>query len=105
MTTPDTWIILKIKKEDTYIYKVLAGFYGGYLHGDSWRLNSGITKIEDKDDHYLIYGHSGSIYDCHKNAYGTTGLSASIFEYYQKIYPELERIENVEEFVKGFQNE
>ena len=63
---PDTWVILKIKSEDSEIDKVLAGWYGGYLNGDSWKLNSGITKIVEHENFYDIHGHSGSVYKCYK---------------------------------------
>ena len=67
MNTPDNWIILKIKDDElgTY-YKVLAGWSGGYTTGDSWRMNSGIDKIEQTDTHYDFISESGSVYHCHK---------------------------------------
>ncbi len=47
--TPDSWVVLKVKagKGTFPFYKVLAGWSGGYLSGDSWRINSGITRVED----------------------------------------------------------
>ena len=71
--TPEQWVILKIPTEDNIdvpYYKVFAGWRGGYLGGDRWRLNSGITRVEEDDDYYYFYGYSGSCYKCHKNAYG-----------------------------------
>ena len=71
--TPEQWVILKIPTEDNIdvpYYKVFAGWRGGYLDGDRWRLNSGITRVEEDDDYYYFYGYSGSCYKCHKNAYG-----------------------------------
>lgn len=59
---PDVWTIVEIG--DTH--KVLACFYGGYVHGDSWRLSSGITKFEETDTHWIIHNVSGSIYHCPK---------------------------------------
>ena len=66
MEQPDNWIILKIQEDSGHFYKVLAGWSGGYLYGDSWRLNSGIVKIEQSDTHYDFIGESGSVYRCHK---------------------------------------
>ena len=66
---PDKWVIIKIKGEDPH-YRVLAGWSGGYTTGDSWRMNSGITKVEFRHDQYIFYGSSGSQYICHKDAYG-----------------------------------
>ena len=75
--TPEQWVILRIPTEDNIdvpYYKVFGGWKGGYLDGDRWRLNSGITRVEEDDDYYYFYGYSGSCYKCHKNAYGLKGL-------------------------------
>ncbi len=75
MEIPDSWVILKLPHN---IYKVFAFFYGGYLGSDYWKLNSGITKIEQDDEYYYFMGYSGSVYKCHKKAYGVSqsfGLS------------------------------
>ena len=71
--TPEQWVILRIPTEDNIdvpYYKVFTGWRGGYLDGDRWRLNSGVTRVEEDDDYYYFYGYSGSCYKCHKNAYG-----------------------------------
>jgi hypothetical protein len=79
MYNPDKWTILKITS-DKDIYKILAGWSGGYLDSDRWRLSSGLEKIEDEGDYYLMHNYSGSIYKCHKKAEGFTGLSSYQFE-------------------------
>ena len=73
--TPDRWVVLKIGT----MYKVLAGWSGGYLDGDYWRLNSGITKVEQEGDYWLFHGNSGSIYKCHKGGDGFTSLSGQVY--------------------------
>ena len=41
---PDEWVMLKIFSEKWgTIYKVFAGWQGGYATGDSWKLSSGTT--------------------------------------------------------------
>lgn len=67
MYKPDNWIIIELP--DKKGHKVLGGWSGGYLHGDAWRLNSGIVFIDaDSDeDYYFIYGYSGSCYQCRKD--------------------------------------
>jgi len=48
---PDCWQVIKITtKDNEVIYKLMAGWGGSYLYGPSWRLNSGIKRIEKKDD-------------------------------------------------------
>lgn len=71
---PDNWVVLKIKEgKGTFpIYKVLAGWSGSYIYVDSWRLNSGITKVTQDGDNLLFHGYSGSIYRCHKDTYRLT---------------------------------
>jgi hypothetical protein len=77
--TPDRWMLISMKRPEGAITKILSGWYGGYLNGDSWRLSSGVTKIEDKDDHYLIHNHSGSVYTCYKQVEGFSSLTSSIY--------------------------
>jgi len=84
--TPDNWVVLNLKAEklDSGFYKVLAGWSGGYLDGDSWRVNSGITKVEQDDNCYYFYGESGSCYKCHKDGYGLRNNNASVYGYFKK---------------------
>jgi len=80
--TPDHWVIVKLEGEKVtggVLYKVLAGWYGGYVGSDSWKLNSGITKIVDKGDYYVIEGYSGSRYLCFKDSERMSFYTASIF--------------------------
>lgn len=64
---PHNWVIIKIHSpKEPDFYKVLGGWSGGYLDGDYWRINSGITRVEEEGDFYLFHGSSGSIYKCHK---------------------------------------
>ena len=78
--TPDKWVILKFKREDGTFFKVLGSWYGGYLNGDSWRLSSGLERIEEDGDTYLMHNFSGSVYKVHKKTNGMSMLAASIFE-------------------------
>ena len=79
-TNPDYWCIVKIPNKEP-IYKVFATWKGGYLGSDSWKANSGIEKVIDKETHYEIIGFSGSIYTCYKTAYGTTSYGDNILVY------------------------
>lgn len=76
---PDNWVVLKITDEQETIYKVLAGWSGGYLYGDSWRLNSGITGVEKQAYLYGFYGSSGSVYWCHQGSYRLTMAISGIY--------------------------
>ena len=59
MYTPDKWLLIKVNGENPH-YRVFASWYGGYLGSDSWRMNSGITKVTENNDSYLFEGESGS---------------------------------------------
>ena len=77
---PDNWVIIKINNGKEIFYKILAGWSSGYLHGSSWRMNSGITEMEETDTHYKFYGNSGSYYVCNKEAYCLRTNNAYIWE-------------------------
>jgi hypothetical protein len=63
---PDNWVVVKVAKD---LYKVLAGWSGGYLDGDRWRLNSGISEVKEDGDYWLFISKSGSVYKCHKEGF------------------------------------
>ena len=66
--TPDSWVVVKIESEQYgTIYKVLAGWPGSYLYGDSWKLSSGIVTFVDTGSYYESLQDSGSVYMLYKN--------------------------------------
>lgn len=101
--TPDKWVILKFKSKEETWYKVLGSWYGGYLNGDSWRMSSGLVRIEDKEDHYDMHNHSGSIYRVGKESEGmhltAHGILLQAEEACKKGDVELSQI-TVEQFLK-----
>ena len=75
--TPDNWVVIKFTQQvksgntgygrtEKVFYKVLGGWSGGYLSGDSWRLNSGIVEVQETVDSFIFIGNSGSRYICDK---------------------------------------
>ena len=69
---PDRWVVVKITAHNSApIYKVFACWYGGWAGADSWKLNSGITRVTLEGNVYSFEGSSGSVYECHKDIYGT----------------------------------
>ena len=98
--TPDRWVVLQVNNGTEIINKVFAGWYGGYLDGDSWKLNSGNVKEEEFDDRWEFTGHSGSVYTCYKSAYGMSGYMGSILAGWQSQLPEdcsMEPLENYDQ--------
>lgn len=71
---PDRWTIVSVQDSaGIWFDKVFGTWSGGYLHGSSWRLNSGIVSHEIEGDVISFYGESGSVYHCHRDAYGVGG--------------------------------
>ena len=105
--TPDVWVILKIT--DTGIdmpvvyYKVLAGWYGGFAKGDEWKINSGISKIKENDNLYIIEGYSGNQYICRKDSEKVSILTHSVAESMKKLPKlnvEIVSIDSIKEIFK-----
>ncbi len=92
---PVAWAIIRFRNGDEDIYKVMGGWYGGYLYGDSWRLNSGIVEVIDKGDTYEFVGASGSIYICDKANERFTGLMASVYQGWKNVASDKIEIEAV----------
>ena len=78
---PDNWVVLKIMLPDQdTLYKVLGGWSGGYLDGDSWRMNSGIAKVVYREEYVDFYGESGSVYQCPLSQYRLRMNNAGIWD-------------------------
>ena len=80
---PDYWKVVKITStEGKVLYKVFATWVGGYVEGNSWKMNSGIEEIAYKDDYVLFKGYSGSVYRClnEEHVYRTTAYTYGTLE-------------------------
>jgi hypothetical protein len=89
-------MIIKITGKDPH-YRVFGSWYGGYGGGDSWRMNSGITKLIEEDDYYLFIGSSGSTYACHKDTYGANMYGMGVVESYkEKLAPHFTILDEVD---------
>lgn len=80
MYTADKYEILKITPDGQEShYRLFTSNGGGYVDGDSWRMNSGITSIiEDPDGMLHVRGNSGSEYVVNKDMRGSTAYTSSI---------------------------
>lgn len=67
-TTVYSWGAYRVLKitdiDDSTYFKVFGANSGGYLSGDEWRLNSGISKVVYDDEEIAFFGYSGSVYLC-----------------------------------------
>lgn len=78
--TPDGYKIIKIQayESEEFILKVFGSWSGGYTKGDSWRVNSGITAIEEDEDVYIVYGNSRSRYVLSKTHNSITSYNTRV---------------------------
>ena len=86
--TPEKWQIIQISDDNITVQKVFAGWYGGYLGSDSWKLSSGIVDCVEFDDRYEFTNHSGSLYICYKQSQGTTGYMLQVYYNWAEKYGE-----------------
>jgi hypothetical protein len=77
---PDRWVVVKIVTPTERLYKVFASWSAGYGGSDSWKMNSGITRASLVDDRWEFDGYSGSVYSCHREAYGTNGYGGNVLQ-------------------------
>ena len=78
---PDKWVVVKITDDmGPSIHKVFACWYGGWAGSDSWKLNSGITKVTKEGYVYSFEGSSGSTYECHEECYGTNFYGGGVLD-------------------------
>lgn len=94
---PDSWVIVKMTHKEQTFYKVLGGWAGGYLNGDSWRLSSGIDSCEYdiSYDRWLFHNASGSVYAVYPESYGLRMSMVGIWNQMKENYPnQVELLEN-----------
>lgn len=79
--TPDSWVIVEVNHEGEQFQKILSGWSGGYLDGDSWRLSSPIKEMHiDVDKNYItVDTQSGSRYTLYKQYQGLRMSNAGIY--------------------------
>ena len=76
---PDRWLMVKLTNYKNEVhYRVFATWGGGYLNGDSWKLNSGVISLRETKDNFYFEGSSGSTYICNKKSYGSTGYGFGV---------------------------
>jgi hypothetical protein len=77
---------------------VFAGWYGGYLNGDSWKLSSGITSVEEFEDRFEFMNYSGSLYVCRKDSKGMGGYMGQVYTSWLANLPEDTMLELVDKY-------
>ena len=79
--TPDSWVIIEVNHNGEQFQKVLAGWSGSYLYGDSWRMSSPIKEmhIDIDSDYIIVETDSGSTYNLLKESQGLRMSNAGIY--------------------------
>ncbi len=94
--TADAWVIIEIKDNDTVYSKVLSGWSGSYLYGDSWRMSSRIQEIniQVNQDFYTVTTEISSTYRLYKSRQGLRMSNAGIYnELKEKFADKIEIVE------------
>ena len=84
---PDTWVILRLTNKETneQSYRIFAEWKGGYISGNSWRMNSGITLCNKLSKDLLEFvSLSGNSYVCCTDNYGITAYGSSVVASYNE---------------------
>jgi hypothetical protein len=76
--SPDRWVILKTSDAAGEYFKVLGSWYGGFGGSDEWKLSSGILDAIKTEHGWEFPQESGSLYRCHKDAYGMSNYTSSV---------------------------
>ena len=81
---PDRWVMVKTSFEGSEYYKVLGSWYGGFGGSNSWKLSSGTVRadLDARRGFYSFPQVSKSLYVCHKESYGTSGYTQSVFDHW-----------------------
>ena len=78
---PDNWVLLEINHNGEQFQKILAGWSGSYLYGDSWRMSSPIKELDVKNNSKWITAttESGSTYNLSKPHQGLRMSIAGVY--------------------------
>ena len=88
----EAYRVLKITTKDETYFKVFGSNAGGYLDGDSWRLNSYISKVVYDNKMVAFFGGSGSVYVCPIGEFRMTSYNEGVFNSFLK-YGEISVVE------------
>lgn len=102
---PNKWVILDMSFHGDQMYRILGGWSGGYLDGDSWRLGSPVVdfrvEADDRDDEFIIFtGESGSEYVCYRTGEGFNMITSTMYSSFQELEGLTLEVISFDEFIK-----
>ena len=85
---PDNWVILEINHNGEQFQKILSGWSGSYLYGDSWRMSSPIKELDIKANSkwITVVTESGSTYNLSKPHQGLRMSNAGIYNQLKEMF-------------------
>ena len=94
---PDAWVILEIDNNGEKFQKILAGWSGSYLYGDSWRMSSPIKtmNIDVNEDYITVETDSGSVYNLFKDYQGLRMSNSGVYNQLKEKFGDAVEIVNV----------
>ena len=68
--TPNSWVVVEITHKGQKYKKIVSGWSGGYLDGDSWRLSSDLKNVDKTHSEFyaVVETFSGSVYNLYYQA-------------------------------------
>ena len=92
--TPDSWVIIEVKTPAGQFQKILSGWSGSYLYGDSWRMSSPMKELNIKvnQDFFTVETDSGSCYTLWKSRQGLRMSNSGIYNELKEKYGEMMEI-------------
>jgi hypothetical protein len=76
---PHKWLLVQVVSPTPH-FRIFGVWSGSYPEGESWRLNSGVDGVVEREDHFEIVGSSGSVYEIGKKSYGSTARGHHIID-------------------------
>jgi hypothetical protein len=91
--TPDSWVIVEYNGSKQF-QRILSGWSGSYLYGDSWRMSSPIKELNIKvnQDFFTATTDSGSTYQLFKSRQGLRMSNAGIYNELKEKYGDMMEI-------------
>lgn len=86
---PDSFIMCKHTIEDETLIRMICGWSGGYVNGNSWRISSPIVEVDKEESCFHTEGGSKYYFT------GREGISSSFLPIYKKAQNVLDNYEDI----------
>lgn len=89
--TPDNWQIIQINPKDTSEahYRIIAGWSGSYMYGNSYKISSSVKSVDDLVYNWKTHCSSGSVYMLRKNSEHVSAATVGVLKEFMLANPDL----------------